>query len=236
MAANWARAACTSLSLLLANFALLVVALRAAGAISRERERRTLDSLLTMPYSREEILTAKLMGSVGGARWLWGLVGVVWIIAVVSRGMSVEGLMLTAIACGCYAAFVAWLGLCCSAVCRSTLRATVWTVLLMLLVGFGPALVVRNGARFLSAVLPRPVVRWCGHVQGMEAPPPTALWQLSRFNSNSHSRSEASTPLGALANSVCYGLAAMALWHGTRRRFRGEKGPPPRRPKGAFRM
>src|SRR5262249_52443048 len=46
-----------------ASFALLGVAIQAAGTISRERERHTLDTLLGTSLTREEILFGKWIGA-----------------------------------------------------------------------------------------------------------------------------------------------------------------------------
>src|SRR5581483_701306 len=45
-------------------------ALRAAAAVSRERERRTLDGLLVLPAGPAAVASAKWSGSVLRGRWL----------------------------------------------------------------------------------------------------------------------------------------------------------------------
>src|SRR5262249_12681813 len=63
----WVRVAGTLVGcLLLAN-----TASRAASSIAEERERQTLDSLVTTPLEPDEILTGKLWGSILGQRWGW---------------------------------------------------------------------------------------------------------------------------------------------------------------------
>jgi ABC-type transport system involved in multi-copper enzyme maturation permease subunit len=120
---EWALAVGTSLECLL----LLAVAARAAGSVSGERDRGTLDSLLASPLSDNEILFAKWAGSILGLRrgLLW--LGAVWLLAVLGGGMSVATVLLVFTAWCVYAAAFAWLGLWVSAVSRTTLRATLGT-------------------------------------------------------------------------------------------------------------
>src|SRR5207245_9551305 len=48
----------------LAGFLCVVVAFRTVGSVIRERQQRTLDSLLTLPVERTELLAAKWLGSI----------------------------------------------------------------------------------------------------------------------------------------------------------------------------
>ena len=70
----------------------LAVSFRACGAIVRERQQKTLDSLLTVPESRERILLAKWLGNycypVGFGI---GLVGIDHRRAVVRRPLRATG-------------------------------------------------------------------------------------------------------------------------------------------------
>src|SRR5262249_61815504 len=52
---------------------LIGVAVRAAGSITGERDRQTLDSLLTSPLDSNDILTGKWLGSMLSMRrgWIW---------------------------------------------------------------------------------------------------------------------------------------------------------------------
>src|SRR5262249_10873986 len=63
-----------------ACLALLGVAVHAAGSISGERERHTLDSLLTTPLSRGGILFAKWLGSILSVRRTGLLLLAVWLV------------------------------------------------------------------------------------------------------------------------------------------------------------
>ncbi len=57
----------------LGTLLLLGVAIRAAGSVSGERARHTLDDLLATPLSNRDIIHGKWLGSIVGMRrgWLW---------------------------------------------------------------------------------------------------------------------------------------------------------------------
>jgi ABC-type transport system involved in multi-copper enzyme maturation permease subunit len=116
---------------------LLAIAVRASNKISGERDKQTLDTLLTTPLSSRSILFAKFVGSMWGARmgFLW-LVAT-WLVALVTGGLHPIALPLLLAAWLAYASFAATLGLWFSTICRSSLRATVFSVLALLGVGGG---------------------------------------------------------------------------------------------------
>jgi ABC-type transport system involved in multi-copper enzyme maturation permease subunit len=107
---------------------LLGVGVRAAGGITGERDRQTLDSLLTTPLDSNAILYGKLLGSIISVRrgWLW--LGAIYLLTLAAGGLNVAGLIMVVIAWFVFATFVAMLGLWASTTCRTTMRATVWTL------------------------------------------------------------------------------------------------------------
>jgi ABC-type transport system involved in multi-copper enzyme maturation permease subunit len=124
----WVRAA----TILMGCLMLLAVATRAAGSISGERERQTLDGLLATPLENRALLFAKWLGSLLGTRWAWFRLGLVWTLGLITGGLhplAVPGLLLVWLV---YAAFLASLGLWFSVASRSTRRATFWTLLAIL--------------------------------------------------------------------------------------------------------
>jgi ABC-type transport system involved in multi-copper enzyme maturation permease subunit len=130
---HYARSAGTSVACLL----LLGVAVRASSSISGERDRQTWDSLLTSPLEASSILYGKWLGAIGGARWGWLWLGTIWGLAVLTGGMSVAGLVLSSIAWLIYAGFVAVVGLWCSTVSRTTLKANITALSATALAGGG---------------------------------------------------------------------------------------------------
>src|SRR5260221_13267917 len=102
---------------------LLQVALRAAGSLTIERGRETLDALLTAPLDSTSILVAKWHGSIARAwRGLFWL-GTVWLTAYLLGGMELLAVPLVLLGWLVYAAFFAMLGLWFSITSRTTLQA-----------------------------------------------------------------------------------------------------------------
>jgi ABC-type Na+ efflux pump permease subunit len=116
---------------------LMAVAVRAATAISGERERQTFDGLVASPLGAAEILWAKFFGSILSVRLAW-----LWLLAIWALGLGTEGL--NPLALGflmaswfVYAAALALLGLWFSLVCRTSTRAILATLGTALALSFG---------------------------------------------------------------------------------------------------
>lgn len=120
---------------------IVVVALRAAGSISNERDRQTLDTLLTIPVASRAIVFAKWAGSLLCVRKAWWAIGVLWVLAVVCRGMHPLAVPLCILAWAAFAAFGASLGVWFSLHCRTSLRAIFWTIVVLLVACLGDPLV-----------------------------------------------------------------------------------------------
>lgn len=120
----WARVVGTMVACLL----LLGVAVRSAGGISGERDKQTLDSLLTSPLDSNDILLGKWLGGIASVRrgrlWLAAIYG----LAVLAGGVNPVGMLLLVIGWLVYASFVSILGLWFSTTCRTTMRATASTL------------------------------------------------------------------------------------------------------------
>src|SRR5579864_2055306 len=86
----WTRGMSGALGTLL----LLAVAVRAAGSITGERAKQTLDELLASPLDNREIIFGKWLGSVLSVRrgWIW--LGLVLFIGFVSGGLNGIGVSL----------------------------------------------------------------------------------------------------------------------------------------------
>jgi ABC-type transport system involved in multi-copper enzyme maturation permease subunit len=122
---------------ILATLGLLAVAVRAAGSLSGERDKQTLDGLLTAPLDASTILFAKWAGSIASIRWVWLWLGAVWLMGLVTEGLHVLAVPFVIIAWLVYAGVFATIGLWFSLVCRTSLRATMWTLLTTVFVGGG---------------------------------------------------------------------------------------------------
>jgi hypothetical protein len=129
----WARFVGTAVACLM----LLGVAVRASTSITTERERQTLDGLLTSPLGSSAILFGKWIGSILSVRWLWLWLVPVWAVAWVFGGLHPLAPFLVALDWLIMAGFLGTVGLWFSTVCRSSQRATLATMLTTLFLGGG---------------------------------------------------------------------------------------------------
>ncbi len=119
---------------IVSSLMLLGVAVRAAGAFGGERDRDTLVSLMTTPLTTGEIVWAKWAGSLASVRLFLVWLGAVWAIGLVTGGVGILAVPAQVVFWLAPAAFVAALGLYCSAACKTTLRATTWAIVGTLMV------------------------------------------------------------------------------------------------------
>jgi ABC-type transport system involved in multi-copper enzyme maturation permease subunit len=116
---------------------LLPVPIIAAQMISREREVGTLDCLFATPLSTEEIFTNKWQASVMGTKWgLVTLAGILLLIMVIGVIHPLSSAMLL-VTCLVYAALLSCIGMFFSTFVRSTRKATLFSVLMVLAAGVG---------------------------------------------------------------------------------------------------
>jgi len=228
------------LGTVVACFMLLLVGVNAAGRISRERERQTLDGLLTTPMETDDILFAKWLASVRSVRlfgWLfvWG-----WTIGVFSGGLHILAVPLLVSGWLVYAGCCATIGLFYSHVCRSTIRATVLTLLTILLWMGGPWVVgpwvVHSLLGYRGTVADEQIT-----YQGIALSPPGGLVALTFYSGDFIPRPPFLwdiTPerladrlphaliglLHVLLGLLFYTLIFILLWLNLRRRFRMEAG------------
>jgi ABC-type Na+ efflux pump permease subunit len=97
------------------------IGLRAAVAISSERERQTWDALLTSPLEGTEIVRGKLWGSLYALKWLVGSAVLAWTISLVLGGMLVREYVEQIVGLATIGTFMAAVGV------RTSLRAATAT-------------------------------------------------------------------------------------------------------------
>jgi ABC-type transport system involved in multi-copper enzyme maturation permease subunit len=208
------------------------VALSAARRVSRERQRQTLDSLLTIPPEREEILFAKWLGSVLSVRGLWWAPVGLWGLGVVTGGLHLAALPLMLAALVVYLAFMASLGLWFSTLYGTTMRATLFTTLAALLILIGPGFMVSmTGSNPPPIRAARLAVNWPGMFAEYGLNPPAALWVLA-FDAEDFAKDELLALVKiicAIAGLYCYLALAALLWWLSCGHLRARKGPAPRR-------
>lgn len=217
----WVRIVGTLVACLL----LLSVAVRASGTISGERERQTFDSLLTSPLDSDDLLWGKWVGCVLSVRWpgLW--LGFILALGLLTGGLHPLALPLFLTAWLIYAGFLATLGLWFSAVCRSTLRATIATLLTAAGLAFGHWLIwMCCGA--LMAMGPsggnHGFIEHLLMFQAFSLTPPITLGALAFHGSEFESiRSElVEMVLWSLFGMAGWAVAALVLWSVTSTRLR----------------
>jgi len=181
--------------------------LQASASVGRERQRRTLDMLLTLPDGRDEVLRMKWFGSVLCGRWLLPGLGLVLVLGVIGGGIHPVGVPLLAIAAGIHVAFAASLGVYLSVVIPSTERAGFIAILVLFLAFTVPLAICPGGLGFL------PPVAW------MISLPLSADQVNSLHALGLHSPI---LPMAVLLGLIGYGCLASVLWLLAVRRFRRE--------------
>jgi ABC-type transport system involved in multi-copper enzyme maturation permease subunit len=214
-------------------FALLFqVGLSAANRVSRERQRQTLDGLLTLPVSPEAILFAKWLASIWSGRWLLACLGAVWAVGVVTTGISVASLPLVVAACVVYTTFIATLSLWFSTVIHTTLRSTLFTILATLVVVLGPGILVRMGGTDLTRPPAGGSLQWHALIAEYALTPSATLKALTFREADFYQGDRLVTTvhvLAAIAGLHVYMAFTGLLWLSMRARFPADKGPRPGR-------
>lgn len=120
---------------------LLGIGVRAAGAISMERDRQTYESLMATPLSLWNILRAKWIGSLLSFRRVGFVLLLIWFLGVITTGIHVLGYLELHLLLLVHAIFAASFGMACATLMRSGLRAMASTVFVLLWFAGTPLLV-----------------------------------------------------------------------------------------------
>jgi ABC-type Na+ efflux pump permease subunit len=128
---DWARSLGTGVGCIM----LLWIAVLGAASVCGERDRQTLDCLLTTGLSSQEILWGKWWGCMFGMKPLWILLGVIWLVGLVIGGIHVAILPFLVAATLIYAGGTAWIGIYCSIVMESSVRAAVSAIIATVFAG-----------------------------------------------------------------------------------------------------
>ncbi|HMC65556.1 MAG TPA: ABC transporter permease subunit [Gemmataceae bacterium] len=203
------------------------VAVRASTSISGERDRLTLDSLLASPLENDAILRAKWLGSVLCVRRGWWVLAAMWMAGMWTGGLSPLAVPLLIAAWLAFASFAAHVGLWFSLTARSSFRATLWTLIVVLTVGGGYWLLALCCLSPLAAILPQDALEKAATVAYGLTPPGAFV----SFAVPSHLRPSMASEVwleanevpsrivAAIAGSAGYLLVGYVLWFRTRRRF-----------------
>ena len=107
---------------------LIRVVVQAALVFSRERDQQTLDSLLTCPVSTPSIIASKWLGCMLGVRKLWLWLAAVWTVGFMEAGLPIMTVVSLVGFWIIYAGVSTLFGQWCSLVCKTSLRAIVFTL------------------------------------------------------------------------------------------------------------
>jgi len=184
--------------------------LQLAGTITRERELRTLESLLVLPESRGRILLEKWLGAVlRRLRWFIAI-GALAALGVISGIMSPWAGLLTALLAPAQALLVSVISLLASLLSQSTVRAHIAALVAVLAI-----LIVSLFANQYQGIASSE--NYPSHFQLRAALNPVSAWVLARDINRSGDESN-----GSLVSSLALGIAgyvgatgalgALAFW------------------------
>lgn len=122
---------------IVASLALLRIAMHAAGTIGAERDRKTLDSLLGSPLTDGEIVFGKWVGSMVSATPILGLLGVIWLMGLLTGGLHLAALPVLLAELAVYSTFMASLGMAFATRAKTTSGAVMAAIATALFSGGG---------------------------------------------------------------------------------------------------
>jgi ABC-type transport system involved in multi-copper enzyme maturation permease subunit len=204
------------------------VGVRAAASVRGEHDKDTMTPLLLSGLSSEEILFGKWLGSITSMRWFVVWLGLIWCVGVALNGLSPSMVPLLASASLLYAGAAASIGLWCSVVCKTSLRAMLSTLLIGL---------VLFGAHWLPWLMCMPLIdrpgktfQFVAEMQGALTPPVVmaALLPNAPHDFESHRSDPLEDPywltfLG-VSGAAAWGGFAWFVWTRANERFKKEGG------------
>jgi ABC-type transport system involved in multi-copper enzyme maturation permease subunit len=207
---------------------LLAVVVRAAGSVHSERERHTLDELLTTRLTNGEILFGKWLGSALSVRWGWVWLGLIWLVCLVTGGVQWYALPLIFVSWAVYAAVGTGVGMWFSVGSKSTLRATVWSLATMLFLLGGHWILTGMFCYMPLAAfgIRGPDFEWMAKLQAGQTPPFVLAWLAFRgdeFDRNNwggnNIKESVQLTMSSLFGVGCWAALVPLLWFLVKRRF-----------------
>ena len=201
----------------------LAVVVRAAGSISGERDRDTLDSLLTTPLPARDILLGKWLGAIFSVRkgWIW--LGAIWGVGVLTGALNPFCVSLLIGIWLLYAAVLAGVGLWFSAKGRQTLRAEVGALLTTLFLAGGHWLLSGLCCYFPLAMMTvsHGDFEWFVKMQaGLTPPFVLGLFAFQGMELRDPGGHFVELVFASVVGLLCWGGGLAALWPAVLRRFK----------------
>jgi ABC-type transport system involved in multi-copper enzyme maturation permease subunit len=190
--------------------------IHSVNSVTREREKDTLDGLLILPVTRDEILSAKWLGGLSSLRLVAIALAILWIFGVVTGGLHPVAFVALALSVAAVIEFLTSLGLWLSIVSKTSLRANLAAVLCVLLVAAGPFV----ASEYIDLLAPYSGVnRAASDVVWRTLMPAMAWLQLCKsWPEYAKLPEEHFTTI--LAGALGYAVAAWLLWRAALGRFR----------------
>jgi hypothetical protein len=195
----------------MASALLVGVALRAAAAISGERERKTLDSLLSTPQDDRAILWAKAWGSILSVRRGWWCLCAIWGLGIIFQGLFPFCVIPMAACWLAHAALIAGIGIWFSLVSRTTLRATMYTLLTIAALYVVPFFLGGLSDQMWLAFSGYREPEWFESFRTVSISAPVTLWSLAYRALDSGSQDNEEFLAALLGIPITASLAA-AIW------------------------
>jgi ABC-type transport system involved in multi-copper enzyme maturation permease subunit len=219
----WVRVVGTIVACLM----LLAVAARSASCVSNERDRQTMDALLTSPLDNNSILFAKWLGNILSVRWAWLWLGAIYLLGLLTGGLHLLAVPLLLLAWIVYAAVLSGFGTWFSIISRTTLRATIWTLMVTVGAGVGHWMLWLCCIPFFIAMRgpEPPIMKWMRDFQVGFTPPAALSYAFPFSPDNLYGEYERMPELGeivgfALLGLFCWAGIAGYLWVVASTRFR----------------
>jgi ABC-type transport system involved in multi-copper enzyme maturation permease subunit len=188
----------------------------AVNSITREREKDTLDSLLTLPVTRDEVLSAKWLGGLVSLRLTAVALAGVWLFGVATGGLHPVALLALVLAVAAVIEFLASLGLWLSMVSRTSLRANMAAVLCLLLVAAGPLVI----SQYIELLAPYSGANRAASDAVWRTWMPAVAWWRLCVGWHEYAKVPEGHFTTILAGALGYAAAAWLLWRASLSRFR----------------
>lgn len=215
---------------------LIRVVVQAALAFSRERDQQTLDSLLTCPVSNLSIIGTKWLGCMLSVRKLWLWLAVVWGIGVYMAGISLITFSALLVFWVIYAGVSTLFGQWCSLVCKTSLRAVLFTLVALGITTSGILVLPFQVYGFYMTTETTPGFRtWLLRGQVGMAPPivlaRTVPYRFATFDEqlNAAKLADWEWPMALLGAGIWItagGVFYLLLWNRLRQKARRRVAPP----------